>query len=274
MATKNVSRTVREKGCDTAYSAVKNQIDRRRRSSERSYFADVKKSSIEDLDDLDDLDPFAETERLYGRYSYPRLQPVYRWLNAQVGRLWLVVEAELRARYGKDRAIMEDLFPHRILNHVDPHAHHASYRYTWFIDESGVMQRVPLRKQHRHFVKRITKDLAAKIDAWLAGRGIIQRGERFYWGLHDQSLRLTWSTSGSKNSKFVSTYGLRYVTANSTEGNAEVDSGYYNHLYANHYYAHTMVRLRQGREFTKEELSFLRDTVPSHMYKTLITVAE
>jgi hypothetical protein len=177
MATKRLSRTVLEAGqwrCRWYYSKCASRAER---SEARVRVAAARR------------DP-ADAEQLHIRarklvqkqFAPDKLGAVERWLRAQVGRPWALVEGEIRARFDTRSVPGRHIVFEHLLPRFDQRPETGwmvNDRYVFFVDKHGF-----LRARQRVSTKRPAK-VRRETGDWLADRKIgiygDHRGAAAYW---------------------------------------------------------------------------------------------
>lgn len=186
MSTKKLSRTVIEGG-----RTGSNKYDRRlshsdQRAAERAFMADLRK----------DPEHFDEEmiERITPVYKgfTDKLRPMYRWIDAQVGRKWDDVRAEVFAKFDtRTTAGRHITFDHLLASIVETERDDRGFiaadiktyseRYAeYYVDHDGLLQRNSVRNNNWKWNTAPQEELDA-ITSWLSGRIIGEKGGTYYW---------------------------------------------------------------------------------------------
>ena len=173
MSTKNLARIVIEGGrWNTSH----------RRSSNRSQRAQVRDyaSQLVRHAELDDA-LFPQREKV-GKQFADKLGPARRWLAGKVGRSWNKARSELFMRFDiRTTAGRHIVFDH-LLSDVPVGEQRDRDWVRYRVDAQGVLRDNPERRTH--WGRRRPEPLPEArevIEAWLAGRWVIARGERSFW---------------------------------------------------------------------------------------------
>ena len=181
MSKKHLARTAIEGG-----RASYNQFERRNshvaeRQGARA-FCDAARFA-----DGDDLPAAPRRQPVHPSFS-DKLQPVYRWLDRQIGRRWDDVYAEIRARFDARTTAGRHILYCHMLREVDRFGEVALtwWRFDLVIDERGILRaaedyvgRGRHRRARRAYPGRTVSDCA--MQAWAAGRKVGLRGEVAFW---------------------------------------------------------------------------------------------
>lgn len=117
-----------------------------------------------------------------------RLNPLWRWMDSRVGRLWDEVHAEVRARFDTHTTAGRHIVYCHLLDSVrragDPRAEYSRYQ----IDEEGILrgsgQRI--RSWRLGLQSRVTK---TELREFADGRKIVQHGSELFWLVLTDNLR-------------------------------------------------------------------------------------
>lgn len=229
MSTKNLAKTVIEGG---RYAG--NKWDRRHSSAEERVHARAYCKRVAHDPELADEEEIEPRQPVYKGFT-DKLAPMYRWLDAQVGRPWSEVRSEVfqkfdtRTTAGRhitfDHLLREVVDTESGFNHwghiVDPDIPKEDisgkpsyfYRYNdYYVDQGGF-----LRKTYEHGRRRrriswapIAKEeeyvMASK---WLAGRMIKADQGKFHWITANEGI---WLASWIDPNGFFQTYPTPQLT--------------------------------------------------------------
>lgn len=193
MSTKNLARTVIEGGRRNVYERRKTSKDLR--AAARAYLSRINQ-------DWENWDEEAEPELTpEGKEFSDKLSPMYRWLDAQVGRVWAEVRSEVFEKFDtRTTAGRHITFDHLLSSVVDttsgfnkwgrivdpeiPIVKGDSYRgyYSeYYVDQNGIL------KKHDRDSKRywrrpyLSEQECAEVEAWLGNNIIGMKDGKLTW---------------------------------------------------------------------------------------------
>ena len=194
MSTKRLQRTVIEGGRRNVYE--RRQSSKELRAAERAYLSKINQ-------DWENWDEEAEPEitPVYKEFS-DKLSPMYRWLDAQVGRVWSEVRSEVFDKFDtRTTAGRHITFDHLLSSVVDTltgfnrwgriidpkievEINTGVRRYSYpdyYVDQEGIFRKHD--KQSKAYWKRPypTDQECAEICAWLNNRIIGMKDGVFTW---------------------------------------------------------------------------------------------
>jgi hypothetical protein len=168
MSTKNLARTVIEGGRHNTFQ--RRQTNANHRCAERQALA----REIKSADFGDVVFPKRDPEP---RAFDDKLAPARRWLGRQVGRRWDKVRSDLFQRFDtRTTAGRHILFCH-LLTMVEVGPVRSPWR-KFEVDASGLLRHYERQASHQRWGPTWVTEAD---HAWLGGRRVGQRGERFYW---------------------------------------------------------------------------------------------
>lgn len=198
MSTKRLSKTVIEGG---RYGG--NKWDRRQshtyvRAEERDYL----KAVMVDPEHAEEYD-IDEIQPVYQGFS-DKLSPMYRWIDAQVGRVWDEVRSEIFQTFDtRTTAGRHITFDHLLTQIVDtesgfddhgiitdpeiPKESTGKRRSYWgasdyYVDQYGILRgKEDRHKRHRNHYEKVTEEEMKAASEWLNGRMIMEKGGKLYW---------------------------------------------------------------------------------------------
>lgn len=184
MSTKRLARTVIEPGrsAATKRDRVTNNRGERRaaRMSAHAFARDP---------DRADRVPHVERERVRV-IQHDKLRPLERWLDAQVGRPWNEVYAEIRASVDTRTTPGRHILYDHLLGDVENNGVTRERRWShglreWWVDDEGILRghsRVcnPNEVWWKAWVARERKRM--ELAAFVAGRCVRELGATFFWG--------------------------------------------------------------------------------------------
>jgi hypothetical protein len=130
--------------------------------------------------ELDDA-LFPQREKV-GKAFDDKLGPARRWLASKVGRSWNKARSELFTRFDiRTTAGRHIVFDH-LLADIAGERHSFRYFYPYVVDGNGVLRKSSERRPRWGWKPRAPLPEAREaIEAWLAGRWVMPRGERLFW---------------------------------------------------------------------------------------------
>lgn len=266
MSTKKLSRTVIEGG-----RAGSNKWERRHSHAEvRAEERDYLKQVISNLDLVDEIEIGAN--RPVMKEFTDKLSPMYRWLDAQVGRPWSEVRSEVFTKFdtrttagrhitfdhllrevvetdsGFDRhgIIADPAIPKESCNKRRYWYYSAAYYY---VDQAGIFR---VREEQSRTPYEFVPDQEFKdTEAWLAGRMIGERGGKLYWLVPTERV---WKASWFepyKNYDRYTPHNLKYFVLE----NGSFDAGFTGKSHGDYWQVvENPFSFRRRGELTSEEL--------------------
>lgn len=194
MSTKNLARTVIEGGRRNIED--RRESNRNLRVSERNFLHVVKRA--EDADEVDAPTPKRHpVPRKYGFTD--KLSPVWRYLDAQVGRPWRLVLKELVKKFPMSGLAGQHVVNQHIIGQIvgaggsegrpkDPAKDY--FRQTYYIDHVGLLKKFKKEKKKKYpfngsYLRRLlTKRDHEEMAKWLNGRKVLLgKDNTMYWAL-------------------------------------------------------------------------------------------
>lgn len=199
MSTKRLSKTVIEGGRYGRNKFERYQSHVEVRAQERDYLKNV----LADMEHAEEYD-IDVRQPVYKGFT-DKLAPMYRWLEAQVGRPWDEVRSEVFEKFdSRTTAGRHILFDHLLREVVDtesgfdnhgnmadpniPVVHTKGRRSHWavadyYVDQNGVLQ---VRDEHKRRRRFYSAPYPKEQDfrnaaAWLNGRMIIEKEGTLHW---------------------------------------------------------------------------------------------
>lgn len=229
MSTKNLARTVIEGG---RYNG--NKWDRRYSSAEERIRANAyckrvaHDPELADEEDIDDRQPI-------GKGFTDKLAPMYRWLDAQVGRLWGDVRSEVFEKFDtRTTAGRHITFDHLLREVVDTESGFNEYghivdpnipkedgqgrpsyfyRYNdYYVDQGGFLRKTYKHsRRHRYinYAPIATEQEYALASKWLAGRMIKADQGKLHWITANEGI---WMASWTDPNVPFQTYPVPELT--------------------------------------------------------------
>lgn len=206
MATKKLSRTVIEGGRRGFNKWERRQSHTEVRTEERNYLKQV----IDDPELAEELE-IEEIRPVYKEFT-DKLSPMYRWLDAQVGRPWDQVRAEVFQKFDtRTTAGRHITFDHLLREVVetesgfDRHGNIAdpdipkepndrSWYYSpspYYVDRAGILQTKPNRYRHRRS-QQVSDQEYKDAEVWLQNYMVGEIGGKLYWFMPTEGI---WKAS-------------------------------------------------------------------------------
>lgn len=287
MSTKRLSKTAIEGGRRGFNKWERRHSHAEVRAEERDYIKEVL------------ADPEAANEKeinpprpVYKEFS-DKLNPMYRWLDAQVGRLWSEVRSEVFAKFDtRTTAGRHITFDHLLAEVVDTQSgfdargrmvdpsipvisSNEKYRYysfyrDYYVDQEGVLCKSPTRS-YSELYQKISEEEFREAEAWLADRMILQVGNKLYWASPTQDIwKATWlglendynyhSSYGHQLQYYVLTNGL-YEKKHLCTFSWDPSQNYYTTIKTHGDYWELVERpysFRRRGELSSEEIKYFR----------------
>lgn len=203
MATKNLARTVIEGGRHNGNKYERRKSNKEQRATERAYLSKVKLDPENFEEDF-----LEERQHVYKGFS-DKLGPMYRWIDAQVGRPWDEVRKEIFEKFDTSttagrhitfdhllRSVVEtnsgwDKYGHNLWNPESSSRRSFWRRPDYFVDEGGVLCRV---EQYSLKYVRLTYEETVEPAKWLAGRMIGSVDGKLHWYVPTEGVwQATWA---------------------------------------------------------------------------------
>lgn len=212
MSTKKLSKTVIEGG-----RIGRNKWERRNshaefRAEERDYIKAVK-ADPELADELE----IGERQHVYKEFS-DKLAPMYRWIEAQVGRNWDEVRSEIFQTFDtRTTAGRHITFDHLLKEIVDTESgfddrgymtnpeipvisSNSKYHYRsfadYYVDQEGILRTCKdrNRRRYRYEPEKVPTEQEYKdAEVWLQNRMVIEQDGKLYWAMPTEGIwKATW----------------------------------------------------------------------------------
>ena len=232
MSTKKLSRTVIEGGRHSYNKWERRHTHAEVRAEERDYLKQV----MADPDLADEID--VDEGRPIPKEFTDKLRPMYRWLEAQVGRPWSEVRSEVFTKFDtRTTAGRHITFDHLLREVVDtesgfdnrgriadptiPLDHSEVPPYRWrgavsdyYVDKDGVLcarEDIHHRLRHRLRYAFVSEQEYKDAEAWLNGRMIGEKGGKLYWFVATERIwRASWHNLDKPYETFNFYNGLQY----------------------------------------------------------------
>lgn len=206
MATKYLGRTAIEGGRTGYY---KHRVDHHERAFRNENRVSLHRVTANDADEASL--PLLHPKSKRGNQT-DKLRPVYRMLDANVGRPWAKVFAEICEKFdGRTLAGRHVLHDH-IMQVIDPHAFVERswyFKNSYYVDAHGIFRK-RAREPYPKF-PRIERTLADEVQAWLGSRGITAIGKKLFWAVPSEPVFLAFEpTHGVTYSEFTRAHKLRF----------------------------------------------------------------
>lgn len=178
MATKDLGRTAIEGGRTGWY---KNRVDHHERAFRNETRVSLHRVTANDADEASL--PILQPKSKRGNQT-DKLRPVWRMLDAYVGRPWAKVFAEICEKFdGRTLAGRHVLHDH-IMQSIDPHAYVVRswyFRNAYYVDPHGIFRK---RERERYpKTPRIERTLVDEVCRWLGARGVTTIGKKLFWAV-------------------------------------------------------------------------------------------
>jgi hypothetical protein len=294
MSTKNLSRTVIEGGRYKGNKWDRYQSHAEERAQVKNYLRDV----IQDLENYEEYDP--EGQRHVYKGFRDKLNPMYRWIEAQVGRPWSEVRSEIFQKFDtRTTAGRHITFDHLLSSIVETDSgfdergcivnpdietlearkYHYGRRHEYYVNEAGILSKPDenYREWRRNRSRRFTKESYLKVEEWLGNRIISEKGGRLYWHLPSEG---TWKASWIDPNKGFETYSLpklKYYLLDNDLHDVWVKSSFYPYGFYGSGKVHGdywkemefPFSFRQRGELSKEDAKIFRELHPSFQKEIL-----
>jgi len=133
---------------------------------------------LDNVDDPDASDP-APLDPV-PRSFRDKLRPAMRWIDAQVGRSWAKVRAELHAKFDARTIAGQHVLHDHMLGEVFEGGlptrigwGNRSYA-DWYVDAQGILRRT-------RYLGRTSRELARDVEAWRGARRATLRDGAWWW---------------------------------------------------------------------------------------------
>lgn len=212
MSTKKLSRTVIEGGRYRGNKWERYQSNAELRAAERNYLKEVTADP-----ELAYEEEIEVRQHVYKSFR-DKLNPMYRWLNAQVGRPWSEVRSEVFQKFDtRTTAGRHITFDHLLREVVDTSSGFDNHGFManpsiellkerkgywivsdYYVDQEGVLRKPSIdRKAWRNrkgYLYQVISDEEYKVaEKWLNNRMIIEQGGKYYWALPTEDIWMaTW----------------------------------------------------------------------------------
>jgi hypothetical protein len=223
---KRLSRTVIEGGRYSYNKWERRTSSQKQRAQTREYLNNINK-------DVDYADECSEPnrEKVYKGFR-DKLGPMYRWLHAQVGRVWNDVRSEVTQKFdSRTTAGRHILYDHLLSSveevldvrykryypnsSIDNHTQ-SHYKNDFYVDDSGILRQKTFIPRNNN---KIPKFDTQRLANWLGGRVVGQVGEKLFWFVPADKNKKRggtnhkWKTEWAKNTYYTyyGNYGLTYL---------------------------------------------------------------
>jgi hypothetical protein len=260
MSTKKLSRTLSEN--DRSSKKDRRFLHKEHRANERAYLDNIRK----DIDYADD-DKTPFRQRMWHSYRGSfHCSPAFRWLKAQLGRVWNDVRSEL----AKELDSGSDAFKYlakKVEDNQDfrysGYASNLDYKTEshskndFFVDDLGIL-RIKTYVPRSHFAHCNTQ----KVAEWLNGRIVSRIGNKAYWCIPVS--RSAWADewrciwNGYNGLVYEKLVFASIWKGDKLEHNVPQWKPYLSHIYS-----------RQDKEFNKEEYDFW-NSIPEYYQKIIL----
>lgn len=284
MSTKNLARTVIEGG---RYGY--NKWERRNSSAEeRAHVRDFCKKVISDPELADEID--IEERQPVSQGFTDKLAPMYRWMDAQVGRPWDEVRSEVFQNFDtRTTAGRHITFDHLLREVVDTQSGFNEYgrivdpaipkesqgKSNWFysyndyyVDQAGIFRKAADRRRRYKGSRAVTEQEYVFAASWLNGRMIMEDAGRLYWVTPSDGIWLaSWIEPGLSFQTYPTSKLAYYLWDNGEHEvkNAVKIPGYTEYMTVHKAHGNYWNRIenpfsfRQRGELNEEEAEFFKD---------------
>lgn len=223
MSTKRLSKTVIEGGRYGRNKFERYQSNAELRAAERDYLKEVLADPEAAYED-----EIPDRQHVYKGFS-DKLRPMYRWLDAQVGRLWSEVRSEVFKTFDtRTTAGRHITFDHLLKEVVDtesgfdnhgrmanpdiPVEHSSKTHYSrwgisdYYVDTDGILRKPLLdrRAWRRSFrYQKVYDHDYRAAEQWLQNRMVMQEGGKYYWLVPTEGV---WLATWFEPNRFYDTY--------------------------------------------------------------------
>lgn len=229
MSTKNLARTVIEGG---RYGG--NKWDRRNSSAEervrvRAYCKRV----LNDPEIAEEED--VEERQSVGKGFTDKLGPMYRWMDAQIGRPWSEVRSEVFQKFDtRTTAGRHITFDHLLREVVDSdsgynkygrivdpaipleskdktHRYYRSYN-DYYVDQEGIFRKTSdheIGSRWYRWPRRVTEREYIEAAAWLNGRMIMEDGGKLHWVTASEGI---WKSAWLDPNKYYDGFSMQTLS--------------------------------------------------------------
>lgn len=221
MATKRLARTVIEGGRHGYNKYERRYSSKVQRAQTREYISNIMKDP-----DFCEFDVEPDRDPVYKEFS-DKLSPMYRWLDAQIGRPWSEVRSEVFQNFDtRTTAGRHITFDHLLREVVDSDSGFDEYgnivdpeipkiipkgrRYyrgpyaDYYVDRAGILRAIEDR--HKRVYRRwepISEADAKEAEDFLRGRMILEKGGKLHWLAPSEDIwRATWTDLENKHSNY------------------------------------------------------------------------
>lgn len=292
MSTKRLSKTVIEGG-----RRGHNKWDRRLSHNEERVAVRVYCKQVALDPELAEEQP-EETLRPVMKEFTDKLSPMYRWLDAQVGRLWSEVRSEVFTKFDtRTTAGRHITFDHLLRSVVDTESGFDKYgnlidpsipkeeggkRNHWsfadyYVDQSGILCKGRPRARRWYRSALITEEDYRQAGIWLDNRMVLEKGGQLFWLCPTQDVWLaSWldpNTNGLRNALYNRKPLVYYVWRS---GEYQTQTAHYDdYIHRHHPYWTTIntsgdhweevanpYSFRQRGELTSDEIKTFRSFKP------------
>ena len=189
MSTKKLQRSVIEGGRTNSNKWERRQSHKDFRTRDRDFIKSVEHDTENWYDN--DTEP---TEKVYKNFD-DKLGPMYRWLHAQVGKVWNAVRSEIAEKFDTrttaGRHIVEDHLLRNVQETDDiwrysyrfstpPAPNTSYYKNDFYVDDDGYLRAKNYLGRRNRREKAPPFDLN-RLSNWLEGRIVGKIGDKLFW---------------------------------------------------------------------------------------------
>lgn len=219
MSTKRLSKTLIEGGRHNGNKYERRHSHAEVRAEERDYLKQI----ICDLELADEIE--IDENRPVMKGFTDKLRPMYRWMDAQIGRPWDEVRAEVFAKFDtRTTAGRHITFDHLLKSVVDTdsgfnkfgliidpaiptqHTGRRPYYYTgdYYVDQQGIFCKID--RQRMKWVRLTLEDYQIA-SQWLNGRMLMEKSGKLYWIVPSQGIwKAAWVDPNKYAPQFVDNF--------------------------------------------------------------------
>lgn len=205
MSTKRLERTVIEGGRGNKWE--RRHSNRPERAAQRAFLSEVRKDPLNA-----DSDIIEERTHVYKDFR-DKLNPMWRWLEAQVGRPWSEVRSEVFQKFDtRTIAGRHITFDHLLSNVTDTlsgrdergfiaenQTKYSNRYHEYYVDANGILQRNAAREP-RWWAGSVPEALLKEVAVWLQGRMIAEKGGVLHWVSNSEGV---WKAEWNKTEEIT-----------------------------------------------------------------------
>lgn len=295
MSTKNLARTVIEGGRYKGNKWERYQSQSENRATVRNYLRDI----LHDLENHEEYDP--EGRAPVGKGFKDKLSPMYRWIEAQVGRPWSEVRSEIFQKFDtRTTAGRHITFDHLLasivetdsgfdnrgyivnpdIETIEKRRYQSFGHHEYYVNDDGILcksdhdYRILRRQRYQLFSEQNYRNVVK----WLDNRMISEKGGHLFWHLSTEGIwQATWFDPNNTSHNLVYSK-LKYFLLGNGLHDVWIKSSYYPYgFYASgkthgNYWeeVENPYSFRQRGELDKEDSKFFRN-LPVKFQKDILS---